>query len=167
MRRLLSIVTLTALSACTSTGVGPEPSLAPRSAEAIDPRIPIPDDIPAGPADSALVRDLNALVAQARAGVGAFKSLEATASRLAATAGPASSEGWVSAQQALSRLVEQYGVTTRAAADIDALAAQRLKNQRWIGAADQRAIASASADVGSISDAQAAVIARIREQLAR
>lgn len=167
MRRLSPLIAIAALSACTGPSYGPEPSLAPRPAEAIDPRIPIPSDIPAGPADPALLRELDALVAQARAGVGPFQSLETTASRLTAGAGPVSSEGWVSAQQALSRLVEQYGVTTRAAADIDALAAQRLKGQRWIGAADQRAIISASAEVGVIDDAQSAAIARIREQLAR
>lgn len=166
MRFLPPIIAIAALAACTSTSA-PEPSLAPRAAEAIDPRIPIPSDIPAGPADRELVRDLDALVRQARAGVGAFKLLEEDASRLAARAGPVSSEGWVSAQQALSRLIEQYGVTTRAAADIDALAARRLKDQRWISAADQNAISSASAEVGVVNDAQVAAIARIREQLAR
>jgi hypothetical protein len=167
MRHQSPLIAIAALSACTSPSAGPEPSLAPRPAEAIDPRIPIPGDIPAGPADAALLRELDALVAKARAGVGPFQSLEATASRLAASAGPVSSEGWVSAQQALSRLIEQYGVTTRAAADIDALAAQRLRDQRWIGAADQHAITSASAEVGAIDESQSAAIARIREQLSR
>jgi hypothetical protein len=167
MRRLSPFIAIAALSACSSPSAGPEPSLAQRPAEAIDPRIPIPGEIPAGPADAALLGELDALVSQARAGVGPFQSLEVTASRLAAVAGPVSSESWVSAQQALSRLVEQYGVTTRAAADIDALAAQRLKERRWIGAADQRAIASASTEIGAIDDTQSAAIARIREQLAR
>ena len=68
---------------------------------------------------------------------------------------------------ALSRLVEQYGVTTHAAADIDALAAQRLESQRWIVPADREAIAAAAAEVAEISNRQAAAIDRIKGQLAR
>ena len=59
------------------------------------------------------------------------------------------------------------GVTTRVAADIDELAATRLKTQRWIAPADREAIAAAAADVAVLSAAQAAAIERLREQLAR
>ena len=148
-------------------GAGPEPSLAPRAAESIDPRVPMPDVVPAGPVDPALAQRIDALLTEARGGEAAFAALEAEAARLAASAGPVSSEGWVAAQQALSRLVEQFGVTTRVAADIDALASARLNANRGIRPGDQQAITAASSAVAAISGPQAASIARIRETLAR
>jgi hypothetical protein len=144
-----------------------EPSLAPRAAEAIDPRLPIPDNVPVGPVDSALAGRLRELVETARSAVPAFERQEAEAAGLASAAGPMASESWIAAQQALSMLIEQYGVTTRAAGDIDALAANRLYNQRWIRPADQLAIASASVEVAIIGDAQAAAIDKLKNQLAR
>ena len=148
-------------------GAGPEPSLAPRPAESIDPRVPIADAMPAGPVDPELAQRIDALLAEARGGEPAFAAREAEAARLAAAAGPVSSESWVAAQQSLSRLVEQFGVTTRVAADIDALASVRLNSNRWIRPRDQQAIGAASSAVAAISEPQAASIARIRETLAR
>lgn len=147
--------------------VGPEPSLAPRAAEAIDPRVPIPETVPSGSADAALSGRLAELVHATRSGAPQFETRLADAERLAGAAGPVASESWVVAQQALSQLIEQFGVTTRAAAEIDALAASRLEGQRWIRPADQQAIAAAAADVAAVSEPQAAAIARLQNQLAR
>jgi hypothetical protein len=77
------------------------------------------------------------------------------------------SESWVAAEQALSLLIEQRGVTTRAAADIDELGSSRLATKHWIRPADQQAIAAAAAEVAAISDRQSAAIDRLKEQLAR
>lgn len=167
MRSYLPIFALGLLAACSVPSTGPDPSLAPRPAEAIDPRVPIPAEMPTGEADPAVVARLNELVSQVRAGIPAFDARLGEASRLAANAGPQSSEGWVAAQSALSRLVEQYGVTTRAAADIDALAADRLQARKWIAPADQAAISAAQAEVMAISSRQADAIDRLKDQLAR
>lgn len=167
MRRLFPLLAALLASACSTAGTGPQPSLAPRAAETIDPRVPIPEAVPSGPADASLSGKLEALVGQARAGVPLFQARQANAEHLVAAAGPIASEGWIAAQQALSLLVEQYGVTTRAAADIDALASARLQGQHWIHPADQQAIAAASAQIVSISDQQAAAIHRLNNQLAR
>jgi hypothetical protein len=167
MRRHAPLIAVLLLSACSTAGTGPPPSLAPRAAEAIDPRVPIPDAVPSGPVDAALAGKLNALVGQARSGVSMFETKRAEAERLASGAGPMASESWIAAQQALSLLVEQYGVTTKAAADIDALAASRLDSLHWIRPADQQAIAAAAAQVGAINDAQAAVIGQLRDRLSR
>jgi hypothetical protein len=67
--------------ACTVPNAGPEPSLAPRPAEAIDPRLPIPGDVPAGPADAALAVQLAALVGEVRAGEAQFNARQAEAER--------------------------------------------------------------------------------------
>jgi hypothetical protein len=167
MRRLLAYITISTLAACSAPNAGPEPSLAPRAAEAIDPRIPVPGNVPAGPVDAALARNLAQLVGEARAGIGPFDSRLANADRLAGAAGPMASETWVAAEQALSLLIEQYGQTTRVAANIDALGSERLRTQRWITPADQQAIAGAAAEVGAISDRQAADIDRLKDRLAR
>jgi hypothetical protein len=166
MRRLSPFLAIAILAACSPV-TGPEPSLAPRPAEAIDPRVPIPDTFPTGTPDAALASQLDQLVGQVRTGAGPFQERLAVADRLAAAAGPISSESWVAAQGALSLLVEQNGVTTRAAADIDALAASRLQQQHWIRPADQAAITAAADEVAAIGEPQAAAIARIRDRLAR
>lgn len=165
MKRLALLASLLA-PACSTVPVS-EPSLAPRAAEAIDPRLPIPDVIPAGPVDASLAARLRELVDTVRAGTLAFEAQAAEASRLTSAAGPMASESWIAAQQGLSLLIEQYGVTTRAAADIDALASNRLEGQRWIRPADQQAIAAAADEVAAISNGQAASIERLKEQLAR
>ena len=167
MRSPYPLFAILIVAGCSMPGAGPEPSLAPRAAESIDPRVPIPDTVPAGPVDPALAARLDALVAEVRSGQAAFAAREAEAARLSGSAGAVSSESWVAAQQALSRLVEQFGVTTRVAADIDALASGQLEAKRWINPADRNAIAGAASAVAAISEPQAASIARIREALAR
>ena len=166
MRRLLLLTALPLAGGCAMT-TSPEPSLAPRAAEAIDPRVPIPSEEPVGLVDPALAGQLSALVAEVRSAMPAFDAREAEAGRLAASAGPVASESWIAAEQALSRLIEQHGITTRAAADIDRLASIRLVQQRWIAPADRQAIAAAASDVGSISAQQAGAIDRLKERLAQ
>ena len=167
MHRFAPLPAIAMIAACTAPNAGPEPSLAPRAAEAIDPRMPIPGDVRSGPVDAALATSLAELVDEARAGQGAFDARQAEAERLAAAAGPTASESWIVAQQALSLLIEQYGLTTLVAANIDALGSERLKSQRWISPADQQALAAAAADVAAISDRQSAAIDRVRDRLAR
>jgi hypothetical protein len=167
MRRLVPLLAVSIAGACAAPQTGSEPSLGPRAAEAIDPRVPIPDKIPSGPVDATLASQLNELVDRARSGAPQFDAQLANAERQAAAAGPGASESWVVAQQALSKLIERFGVTTRAAADIDALASARLEGQRWIRPADQQAIAAAAAEVAAIGAPQAAAIERIQGQLAR
>ena len=155
------------IAGCSAPQSRTEPSLAPRPAEAIDPRVPIPSEVPSVPVDGTLAAKLRELVGEAQAGVAAFDAAQGEAERLAAGAGPMASESWVDAQQALSRLIEQYGVTTRAAANIDELGSSRLESQHWIRPADQQAIAAAAAEVAAINDRQAAAIDRLKDQLAR
>jgi hypothetical protein len=165
MRNLIALVLV--LTAGCSTAPIREPSLAPRAAESIDPRLPVPEAVPSGAVDAELAQRLGQLVGSVKAAVPQFQAQEATATRLASAAGPMASESWIAAQQALSRLVEQYGVTTRAAADIDALAANRLEGQHWIRPADRQAITAAAEEVGVINSGQAAAIERLTGQLAR
>jgi len=152
------------LAACTSPG-GPYPSLQPRAAEAIDPRVPIVRPLNDRPVSPALASRLAELVAEAHAGDAAFEPAMNQAERLAATAGPAGSEGWVAAQQALSTAQSARGPTGTALGDIDALGANALQTQGGIAPNDLAAIKSAGAEVAMIDQRQADRIKAIQQRL--
>ena len=153
------------LSACTSTSTS-EPSLAPRAAEAIDPRVPIPNEVVAGPADPALMARIAELMAQIRAGDAAFHVAAEQAERLAAGAGPAQSESWIDAQQALSALVAARAPVTSAMADLDALAAGRVVASGGLLPGDLAAIRAATDEATAIDQREAELIDRLQARLA-
>lgn len=153
------------LFACTVPQTA-EPSLAPRAAEAIDPRVPIPDEVVSGPVDPALASRIAALLGEVRAGDAAFSAAAQHAQALAAVAGPAESESWIVAQEALSALVATRGPVTRAIADLDALAAGRIASSGGILPGDLAAIEAASSEAGAIGQREAEVIDRLQARLA-
>ena len=153
------------LSACATPQAG-DPSLAPRAAEAIDPRVPIPSEAIAGPADPALAARIAELMAQVRTGDAAFQAAAEDAERLAAAAGSPQSESWIEAQQAVSALVAARAPVTQALADLDALAATRLAANGGIAPGDLAAIQSATREASTIGEREAAVIDRLQAQLA-
>lgn len=143
------------------------PSLAPRAAEAIDPRVPVPGPVLSTAPSPGLVEKLDSLVAQAVVGDGAFLPLIERARQLADVAGEKESESWVVAQQALSAAVGARLPVTAAVGDIDALAAQRVQTLGGIGAADLKAIESAASRIAEIDGRQAAAIDSVQTKLAR
>lgn len=144
---------LLAIAACSSPG-GPYPSLQPRAAEAIDPRIQPASPINDRPVTPALASQLATLVDQARGGDSAFAPAAANAERLVAAAGPAQTESWIVAQQALSAAIAARNPTAVALADIDTLAAKALQTQGGIAPNDLKAIDSAAAQVSAIARGQ-------------
>ena len=164
MRKPL-LVSLLLLTACSSAG-GPYPSLQPRAAEAIDPRLPPVRPMNDRPVTRALASQLAALVDQARGGDAAFEPAMTTAERLAATAGGTQSESWISAQTALSAAIAARRPTAVAQGDIDALGAIRLQTQGGIAPNDLKAIDSAAAEVASIARRQTDRIAAVQRRLA-
>ena len=163
MRHALPIALVLTTAACAAPRG--YPSLQPRAAEAIDPRVPIIASPSPGTVDPRIAAALEQEVAAARGGIAQFERLSSAAEALSVGAGPARSERWVAAQQALSALVAQHGVTTRAAADIDAIAADRIDATRWLVPATRAAIEQAAAEVQSINAAQTATIERIAVRL--
>ncbi len=163
MRRFALCIPLLLFATCSAPEV--YPSLEARANEAIDPRLPIDPAPSPGALDPALADRLAAAVGAARGGVAEFNRLAAIAERAAAAAGPRQTESWIVAQQALSALVAQHGVTTRAAGDVDELAAERIEAARWIAPANRAAIEDAAAAIGAINEAQSAVIARLGDRL--
>ena len=159
----LPLIILTAVGAC-STPQGPTPSLAPRAAEAIDPRVPVVNPVRFGPVDAQLAARLAALADQAQSGDVLFRDAAAKAEQLAASAGAARSVSWFAAQQALSAAQAARAPTTRALGDVDSLAAEALATQGGIPAANLEAIQAAAARVEGIDRSQ---IERIRALEAR
>jgi hypothetical protein len=162
--RSCALAAILGLAACT-TPAGPLPSLAPRTAEAIDPRIPVVSTVVARPVDPALAARLGDLVRLARQGDNAFDAAASEARRLTVAAGAPSSENWIVAQQSVSIAVAARAPTTRALGDIDAIAASALVRQGRIAPADLQAIESAAAEVGAIDRRQAEVVAALQARL--
>ena len=146
-------------------GPGNPPSLARRTAEAIDPRVPVAGSVSTRPVDPALAARLSQLVSQARASEGAFRSAMVDAERLAETAGPPQSESWIDAQQALSAAVAARGPTARALADIDETAATAIKARGDLSPADLAAIEAAAAEVAALDRVQAELIELLQKRL--
>jgi hypothetical protein len=153
MRRLL-FVSVLLLTACSSAGGGPYPSLQPRAAEAIDPRLEPVRPMNDRPVTRELASQLAALVDEARAGDAAFEPAAANAERLAASAGAAQSESWIAAQTALSAAIAARRPTAVAQGDIDAVGAAKLQGQGGIAPNDLKAIQSAAAEVASVARRQ-------------
>lgn len=165
MRRLTFPMLLAAgLSACAAPG-GPYPSLQPRSAEAIDPRVPVDPRINVRPVNPALSARLARLIAQARSGHEAFAAAAADAERLAAAAAANGSESWTVAQEALSGAIAARRPTVEALAEIDEIAATALETQGGIAPSDLAAIQGAASEVGAIERAQAARISAVQRRL--
>lgn len=162
--RSCTILIALALSACASSD-GRYPSLQPRPAEAIDPRVAVVRPVNDRPVAAPLAAQLAVLVDQARSGEAAFEPAAASAERLAAGAGAPQSESWIVAQEALSAAIAARKPTALALGDVDALAATALQTQGGIAPNDLRAIDSAAAQVASIAQGQADRIAAIQHRL--
>ena len=162
--RLAILSPILVLTACSAPG-GPYPSLRPRAAESIDPRLPVERPINGKPVSGELAARLSALVELARSGSAAFDREAAAAEGLAGSAGPRTSESWIAAQQALTAAIAARAPVTRAAGDIDAIAATALQTKGGIAPSDFAAIQAAAEEVAGLNDRQAARIAAIQRQL--
>jgi len=163
MRTTLCL-SLLALGACSTTG-GPYPSLQPRAAEGIDPRVPVVRPVNNRPAKPALTAQLAAVVEQATTGDAAFETAAAEAERLSASAGAPQSEGWIAAQEALTAAIAARNDTAMALGDVDAIASNALRTQGGIAPNDFAAIKRAQAKVGSLDQQQAERIHAIQKRL--
>jgi hypothetical protein len=164
MRTRLCLAVIGTVAAC-STPNTTAPSLAPRAAEAIDPRVPVNNPVRTGPVSGGLAAHLAALLDQVQAGNAAFNQAAAAAERAASAAGAPRSESWIAAQQALSAAQSARAPTTRALGDIDGLAATALATKGGMSAADLDAIREAAARAAEIDRAQAARIKSLEGRL--
>lgn len=164
--RLTFLVLLPVAASGCAQGGGSYPSLQPRAAELVDPRLPVRDGQSAPlPPDPALVAELQQLFASALAGEAAFNDAAARAQRLVAAAGAPRSEGWIAAQQAISAAIAAREPTALALGQVDSLAASRLARSGWIPPADRAAIETAAAQIAALSDGQVALIEAMEARL--
>lgn len=149
--KILALIPTLALAACSATTAN-EPSLSPRPAEAIDPRLPVtaePSNKTVDPATASLVGDL---LASAREGAAAFDAAEPRVRSLAARAGPAQSESWIAAQLGLSELGRFRAPGVAAASDLDELRSQRLRSGQPLLASELALFESAAAELRQLND---------------
>jgi hypothetical protein len=163
--RLAICLSVLTLSACAAPG-GPYPSLQPRAAEAVDPRVPVVRPLNERPVSALLAARLAALVEQAQSGDAAFDGAMTSAERLAATAGAAQSETWIAAQEALTAAIAARRPTATALGDIDEIAATSLQTNRGIAPNDLAAIQRAAAEVAALDRRQAERVDAIQRRLA-
>ena len=154
-----------ALSACASSNA--PPSLLPREAEKIDPRLQVVRPMNDRPVDASLAGQLAALVSEARSGDAAFEPVAAEARQLASAAGAAQSESWIAAQEALTRAIAAKLPTAKALGDIDTLGGNRLQANGGLAPSDLAAIQQADAEVSAIDPRQSAAIKSIQAALSR
>jgi hypothetical protein len=152
------------LSACSAPG-GPYPSLQPRAAEAIDPRVPVARPMNDRPVTATLAARLASLVNEAESGNVAFNGAASRAERLAAGAGEPQSESWIAAQESLTAAIAAREPTSQALSEIDEIAGNALQTQRGIAPNDFAAIQHAAARVSSLDETQAARLDAIHKRL--
>ena len=160
----LSILLAALVAGCAGPG-GDIPSLQPRAAERIDPRLPVGQPVNDRPVDPALAVRLEALVNQARSGEAGFEAAIAVASRAAEGAGAPQSESWIVAQEALSGAVKAREAAATAMGAIDALGAELLVAQGGLAPSDLAAVQEAAKTVGTIDRRQAEAVAAIQARL--
>ena len=163
MKRFFFLLALVP-AACTSPSAN-VPSLAPRTAEAIDPRLPIEDRSLAIPADQALQAQAHALLERAQSTGGRFAPAIALAERLAGSAGAAQSESWIAAQQALSAAIAERAPVTRALGDIDALTTAQVQAKGGLSPADIAGLSAVAREIAEIDRRQAARISAVQARL--
>ena len=163
MRGMASLL-IVVLSACAVPG-GPYPSLQPRAAEAIDPRLPVVRPMNTRGTSAALASKLGLLMGQANDGAAAFDSAASEAERLASAGGAPQSESWIAAQEALTAAIAARKPVTTALSDIDEIAATALQTQGGLAPNDLGAIQWAQAYVESIDEPQAARLDAIQKRL--
>jgi hypothetical protein len=165
MRGFAILTVAMALAGCASSAA--PPSLLPRPAEAIDPRVEVVRPMNDRPVNASLAGQLAALVGEARSGDAAFGPAAAEAQRLAASAGAPQSESWIAAEEALSRAVAAKEATARALGDIDSLGGDRLQANSGMAPSDLAAVQQASAQVFAIDQRQSETIKSIQAALGR
>lgn len=160
MRRRGLLLIIVGLAACSTPG--DEPSLAPRAAERIDPRVPIADTSGSLPASSAIAAQLERLVATARGAQGDAERAITAAEASAARAGPRQSESWIAAEQLVSAAIAARYPVTKALGDIDALTSRSV-NQ--LVPADLANVTRAANEVSAIDRRQAERLHAVQQRL--
>jgi hypothetical protein len=158
---------------------GSFPSLAPRPIEYTLSGRPVPPCIageaggaaapaeaaPSAPAqDPEIAASIERLLGSARQGQSDFAAILPAAQAAAMRAGAAGSEGWIAAQQEISRLEAARVRTQDALAELEALSL-KCSNDRNASAADLQRVTTATEEVRGLATGQQAEIDRLSASL--
>lgn len=165
--RLFLVLSGAALGLAACAPVTNAPSLARRPGEALDPRLPIVDRSAALPADPALAAALRRIADPAFANAATVDAAIARARDVAQAAGPAGSESWISAQQALSAAVAAQAPVTRAVGDFDAAVAERIAAGGRLVPQDLAAVRTIAGELTRLDERQRAALAAVERLLRR
>jgi hypothetical protein len=158
----LALAGFALLAGCAAEGS--YPSLAVRPAERelaadVEERQPTPL-----PDDAELGREIARLTAEARRGGEGFEAAIAAAEARAGRSTGRGSDAWVEAQQALSRAEAARAETTRALAELDAMAVARAAAGAT-SAGDLERLGQAVAELQALADAQSERLRRLQRSL--
>lgn len=164
-KQLLPFLMSLLAAACASAGGGP--SLQPRAAEAIDPRLPVEDRSASLPASTELLRQIAAVRQRAEAAAGRSNAAIEAAVGAVANAGSTGSESWITAQQLVSAAVAARAPFTAALGDLDALLADRVRKGSRLVSQDLLAHQQASEALADIDRRQRARLDSFERELQR
>lgn len=161
--RLTGLLPVLLAAACAP--FGKEPSLSPRPAEAIDPRLPVVDRSGELPADPRLAAEISALRDRAIVAAAAVEPALQNATLAVAAAGARESESWVAAQQLVSAAIAARAPFARALGDFDVLLAERIRGGRRLVPQDLAMVQRVAEQLGAIDRRQAGEIAALERRL--
>ena len=147
------------LAGCAAPG--PFPSLAPREVERVYAAGDPLQSAPEAPDRAGLVERIAGFAAAANDNDSAFRQALAAAQPLAARAGAAGSESWISAQQAISRVEAARAATGRALADLDQFTLEQAR-QGPLSEGDYRRLTEAAASLQAVAARQQEAVDRLR-----
>jgi hypothetical protein len=170
-RRALAVsllLALPALAAGCASDEGDFPSLAQRPAEReyAEEQMSPPKVRPPLPADAAVATRAEGFVAAAREAEGGFSRAYETAAAAVAKAGPAGSDSWVIAQEAVSRAVAAQAPVSKIVGAFDDYAASRSR-ETPLAPGDVERLHAAAAELERIAQDQAARVRRLEATLSR
>lgn len=161
--RALALSLAVLLAGCAFTAT--PPSLAPRAAEKIDPRLPVVDNSAALPADPALLAELRAAEARARSAAAAAEPAIAAARNAVGSAGARESESWIAAQQLVSAAVAARGPFTTALGDFDRLIAGRIVSGARLVPKELAEAKASSAELAALDRRQGQELDALQQRL--
>lgn len=141
------------------------PSLSPRAAEAIDPRLPVPDRSAALPVSPEFATALTTLRTRALAAAAEAEPAIRAATAAAAAADPPQSESWIAAQQIVSAAVAARAPFAAALGDLDALIGLRVRGRERLVPQDVAAAEAVLAELNAIDRRQAGAIMAAERRL--
>jgi hypothetical protein len=147
------------LAGCASDGAFP--SLAVRDAERVYAAGDPLQTTPEAPDRAGLAGRIAAFLAAANEGEAAFARALAAARPLAGRSGTPSSESWLAAQQAISRVEAARAATTRALGDLDQFAAEQAR-QGPLSTSDFQQLTGATARLQAQADRQRQAVEQLR-----